>query len=100
MKVLMWPALHACLDLAYLVRLLSGFCKNPALIHKKLLKYVLQYISQTLDLCLKFDKETDTSNDVIGYTDSDFLVLKTNQKSTRGYFFILVRAAISHFSKL
>lgn len=66
----------------------------------KLVKHVLQYISETLDLCLKFDVGADTRDNVVGYTHSNFVGSITNRKSTKGYVFILARAAISHLSKL
>ena len=66
----------------------------------KLVKHILQYISETLDLNLIFDKEANTSDDVVRYIDSDFPRSKINQKSTRDYVFMLAKAAISHFSKL
>ena len=66
----------------------------------ELVKHVLQYVSGTLDLSLKFDGEADTLDNVVGYTDSDFAGLKIDQKSTKGYVFILAEAAISHTFKL
>lgn len=47
----------------------------------ELIKYVLRYISGTLNLGLKFDREADISDDVVGYTDSDFAGSKTDRKS-------------------
>lgn len=66
----------------------------------ELVKHVLQYISGTLNLSLKFDREADMPDNVIRYTDSDFARLKTNQKLIGGYVFMLIRADISHSSKL
>ncbi len=97
---LRWPAIHSRPDLAYSVGVLSRFCRNPGPTHVELVKHVLRYVSGTLELGLKFDGEADTSDDVIGYTDSDFAGSKPDQKSTRGYVFMLAGAAISHSSKL
>lgn len=47
-----------------------------------------------------FDGEADTSDDVIGYIDSDFARSKTDQKSTKSYLFILIKAEISHSFEL
>ncbi len=79
---------------------LSGFCSNPRPTHVEFVKHVLQYVSGTLELSLKSDREVDTPDDVNGYTDFDFAGSKPDQKSTGGYFFMLARAAISHSSKL
>ena len=99
-RALMWPAMHSRLDLAYSVGVLSRFCSNPRLIHVELVKRVLRYVSGTLHLGLTYDREADTPDDVIGYTDSDFAGSKPDQKSTGGYVFMLAGATISYSSKL
>ncbi len=78
----MWPAIHSRPDLAYSVGVLSRCCSNPGPTHVELVKHVLRYLSGTLELGLKFDAEADTSDDVIGYTDSDFAGSKPGRKST------------------
>ncbi len=69
---LMWPAIHSRPHLAYSVGVHRQFCSNPGPTHVELVKLVLRYVSETLELGLKFDGEADTPDDVIGYTDSDF----------------------------
>lgn len=96
----MWPAVYAYPDLAYSLRVLSSFCKNSGPIHVELIKHVLQYVSWTLDLGLTFDGEANTPNDVVRYTDSDFVESKIDWKSTGSYVFMHAGAAISHSSKL
>ena len=100
MEALIWPAIYACQDLFYSVGVRSWFCDNLGPVHMELVKYVLWYVFKTLDLDVKFDGEVDRADDVIRYTDSDFARSKTDRKLIGGYVFILVRAAISHFSKL
>ncbi len=97
---LMWPAIHSRPDLAYSVGVLSRFCSNPGPTHVELVKHVLRYVSGTLELGLKFDREANRPDDVIGYTDSDFAGSKPDRKSTEGYVFMLAGVAISHLSKL
>lgn len=92
--------MHSCPDLAYLVWVLSCFGSHPKPRHIELVKYVLRYVSETLDLGLTFDGKANIPDDMIGYTDSDFAGSKTNRKSIRGYVFMFVEAAISHSSKL
>lgn len=55
MGAFMRLAMHACLDLAYLVGVLSRFYNNPRPTHVELVKHVLRYISGTLDSGLKSD---------------------------------------------
>lgn len=100
MWALIWQAIHSRPDLAYSVRSLSCFCKNLEPAHFKSVKYVLQYVSGTLDLGLKFDGEADIPDNVVGYTDCNFAGSKLDQKLTGGYVFMLADAAISHSSKL
>ena len=52
-----WP------DLAYSVRVLSQFCRDPWLVHVKLVKNVLWYKSGTIDLGLNFEGRADTLDD-------------------------------------
>ena len=66
----------------------------------KLVKYVLQYIFGILDLGFKFDREANILDKMAGYIDSEFLRSKIDRKSTRGYIFMVVGAAINHLSKL
>lgn len=82
------------------MRVLSQIYNNSGLVNIKLVKYILQYIFKILDLDFKFDREIYTSDDIMRYINSYFARLKTNRKLTEGYVFILVRAAISHLSKL
>lgn len=82
------------------MRVFSYFCSNSRLLHIKFVKHILYYISKILYLGFTFDREADTLDDMIGYTDSDFAGSKLNRKSTRGYVFMLVGVAISHLSKL
>lgn len=53
-----------------------------------------------LDLDLKFDKKTDTSDNIIKYINFNFIKSKIDCKLTRRYIFILIRFVISHLSKL
>lgn len=39
----------------------------------KLVKHVLQYVFEILDLGLKLNKKADTLDEVVEYTDSDFV---------------------------
>lgn len=77
---LMWPAMQTRPDLAESVGVLSRFLSNHRPVHVELTKYVLRYISGTLELGQTFDGEADTPDDVIGYTDSDFAGSKPDRK--------------------
>lgn len=68
----MWPIMHFCPDLAYLVDILSHFCSKPRLIYIELVKYILQYVSRTLELGLTFNRKKNTLDNLIKYIGSDF----------------------------
>lgn len=65
----------------------------------KLLKYILQYISRTWDLGLKFDKKVDILDNMIGYVDFNIAKSKKNQKLIKGYVFMLAKTAMSYSSR-
>ncbi len=91
-----WPAIHLRPDLAYSVGVISRFCSNSGPTPIELVKHVLRYVSGTKEFRLKFDREADKPDDIIGYTESDFAGSKPDRKSTRGYNFMLAGTAISH----
>lgn len=69
-----------CLHLAYFIRVLSQFCNHRGQIYIELLKYVLPYMSGTFNLSLKFNGKADTPDDIIEYTDCNFVKSKTDKK--------------------
>ena len=92
--------MYATSDLAYSLGVLNRFCNYLRPVHVELVKHVLQHVSKTVDLGLKFDKETDIPNNIVRYVNSNFAWSKTDYKSTEDYIFMLLGAAISHLSKL
>lgn len=46
----------------------------------RLAKHFPRYIFETIELGPKFDRETDTTDDVIRYTDYDFTGSKIDRK--------------------
>jgi hypothetical protein len=61
-------------DLAYSVRVFSRYAHNPSQIHCTLIKRVLRYVVDTIDVGLTFSKQSD--DDLMEYSDSDFADLK------------------------
>jgi hypothetical protein len=81
------------------VGVLSRYAHNPSQIHCALIKRVLRYVAETLNVDLKFSKNVNNSDDLMGYSDSDFAELKDKRHSTDEYVFMLVDEAIFHSSK-
>ncbi len=78
---LMWSAVHTRLDLAYSVRVLSRYTHNLSSTHCVLIKRVLRYIAETINVDLTFDQSENS--DLTGYNDSDFVELKTKDIQRR-----------------
>ncbi len=94
---LMWPAVHTRLNISYSVRVLSRYCANPGPIHCNLVTQIFRYLAGTLELGMIF--KSDATDELVGYTDSDWAGLKDGRKSTGGYAFLLSRGLGSHQSK-
>jgi hypothetical protein len=56
---------------------------------------MLRYIADTINVDLTFNQ----SDDLIDYSDSDFVELKNKRHSTEDYVFMLADEAISHSFK-
>ncbi len=97
--------MHTRLDLAYSVRVLSRYAHNLSSIHCVLIKRMLKYIAETINVDLTFKRSNhhefndQLSDDLIDYSDSDFAGLKDKRHSTESYVFMLAEDAISHSSK-
>ncbi len=87
--------MHTRLDLAYSVRVLSRYAHNLSSIHCALIKRMFRYVAETINVDLTFNQ----SDDLIDYSDSDFVGLKDKRHSTKLYVFMLIDEAISHFFK-
>jgi hypothetical protein len=97
---LMWSAVHTRLDLAYSVKILSIYAHNVSSTHCALIKRMLRYVTETINVDLIFKRSNDQhSDDLIDYNDSDFVELKDKRHSTRKYLFMLVDETINHSLK-
>ncbi|KAM1556843.1 hypothetical protein PS2_040150 [Malus domestica] len=84
-------------DLMFVVSLISRYMERPTEVHMQAVKRVLRYIKGTTDLGILY-KEGGTE-EVIGYTDSDYAGDQDDRKSTSGYVFIISSGAVSWSSK-
>ena len=86
-----WP------DLSYPVGLLSQFMQTPRDIHLDCAKWVLRYVSGTMDYDILYKSATPIQ--LKGYTDADWAGYKADQRSTSGFVCSLGSGAISWSSK-
>jgi hypothetical protein len=92
---LMWSAVHTRFDLAYSVKMFSRYAHNLDFTHCALIKRVFRYIAGTINVDLTFNQ----SDDLIGYSDSDFVELIDKRHSTVEYIFMLDDEIITHSSE-
>jgi hypothetical protein len=68
----MYLMLSTWSDIAYTVSQLSYFFINPTEKYKVAVKYVLQYLKQTIDYSLVFDSNNQNKG-LMGYTDANWI---------------------------
>ncbi len=94
---LMWPAVHTRPDISYSVGVLSRYCANPGPIYCNLEMQIFRYLAGTLELGITF--KSNITDELIGYTDSDWAGLKDGRRSTGGYAFLFSGGPVSYQSK-
>ena len=77
----------------YAAGLVSRFMESPKDSHWKMAKQILRYVAETLNFGLLYTKSH--SNQLSGYTDSDFVGSLDDRKSTSGHVFHLGMNLIS-----
>jgi len=84
-------------DITQAVGVVSRFMADPGKEHWNVVKRIIRYIKWTSNVALCFEGSKLIVN---GYVDSDFAGDLDKRKSTTGYVFTLVGAAVSWLSKL
>jgi hypothetical protein len=74
---------HSRPDLSYAVGAVSIFMQEPHELHWKSAKRILRYIQGTITFGIHY--ATDSTLDLIGFTDFDWAGDNTDRKSTSGY---------------
>ena len=59
-------------DLAYVVSMVSRYMHNPGKKHWNAVKWIFRYLKGTSHVGLVFDKKMATTDNVVGYVDSDY----------------------------
>ncbi|CAL2257015.1 unnamed protein product [Prunus armeniaca] len=84
-------------DMMYVINLISRFMERPTELHLNAAKRVLRYLKGTVRFGLFYRK--GGKEELIGYTDSDYVGDQDDRKSTFGYVFMLSSGAVSWSSK-
>ena len=94
---LIWTVTITWSDLVYSMLILSYYLDNSNKEYLALLKTVFKYISETLNIKLTFIN--NAVNNLIEYTNVNFVRAIDDYKSTNNYMFMLVREYVSHQTK-
>ena len=84
-------------DLMFIVSLISRYMERPTESHLLAVKRALRYVKGTVSFGIFYKK--GGSEELIGYTDSDYAGDQDDRKSTSGYVFLMSSGAISWSSK-
>ena len=88
----MWPMTMTRPDIAFSLGRLSSYASDPARRHKQALKKLARYLRSYPNLRLMFRKG---GGKLIGYSDSNYAIDKTDRVSILGSIFFLYRSPIS-----
>jgi hypothetical protein len=80
-------------DMAFVTGVLSRYQKKSGICHWNEIKKALRYIQGTKGLMLTYERSD--SLEIVGYSDSDFVVCLDTDRSMSGYVFKLTGEAIS-----
>ena len=84
-------------DIAFAIGRLSQYLSDPSEGHFKLLKSLMRYLRSTTDLGLEFNAEG--MQQLVGYSDSDYAMDKTDRISILGNVFLIANCPVSWSSK-
>ena len=87
-------------DISQAVGVVSRYMHDPGKEHWQAVKWILRYILNTGDVGLKFEKDENLGQCVVGYVDSDYAGDLDRRRSTTGYVFTLAKAPVSWRSTL
>ncbi|MCO5599164.1 hypothetical protein L7F22_053264 [Adiantum nelumboides] len=88
----MYAIVATRLDISFAVVVVSRYMANPGKKHWDAMKHLLRYLKDTLNKCLHFG---NSEASIVGYKDTDYAGCLDRRKSTSGYVFLFVGAAVS-----
>ena len=89
----MYAVIHTHPDISFALDWLSQYLSDPAEHHGQALKGLLQYICSTANLRIMYGPSG--SQDLIGYSDSDYASDRQDQKSILGHVYMLGGESVS-----
>ena len=92
--MLMWASISTRPDISYATSLLARFTHANGPEHLTAVKHVFRYLSGTIDHGITYRK-SDTPEDPVMYTDSDYAGDRQDRRSISGYVSIFAEGAFS-----
>ncbi len=90
---IMWPSLGSRPDISYSAGFLGRANASPTTAHSTAQKRVLRYLNGTKDYGIFYN--TNSTEGLVGYSDSDYAGNTSDRKSTTGIVFTMLGGAIS-----
>ncbi|KAE8730408.1 BTB/POZ domain-containing protein NPY2 [Hibiscus syriacus] len=87
-------------DISQAVGVVSRYMHDPGNEHWEVVKWILRYILNTVDVGLVFQQDKQDGQCVVGYCDSDYAGDLDKRRSTTGYVFTFTKAPVSWKSTL
>ncbi|KAE8673094.1 hypothetical protein F3Y22_tig00111812pilonHSYRG00176 [Hibiscus syriacus] len=87
-------------DISQAVGVVSSYMHDPGERHWQVVKWILRYLQQTVDVGLVFEQDEALGQCMVGYADSDYAGDLDKRRSTTGYLFTLAKAPVSWKSTL
>ncbi len=94
---LMYAAIHTRPDISFALGRLSQYLSDPAEHHGHALKGLLRYVRSTINLGIMYGPSG--SQDLLGYSDSDYASDKLDRRSILGHVFLLGGGPVSWASR-
>ena len=100
---LMYAAIHTRPDISFILGRLSQYLSDPAKHHQRALKGLLRYVRSTIDYGIEFGTSGSTASSgspkVVGYSDSDYAMDKSDRRSILAYVYLFDGGPISWMSR-
>ncbi|XP_061336435.1 secreted RxLR effector protein 161-like [Gastrolobium bilobum] len=84
---LMYAMIGSRTDIAYGVSVVSRYMSKPSNKHWNIVKWLLRYLSGSIDCCIHYTAENSVDFDIAGYCDSDYAANLDKRRSLTGFIF-------------
>jgi len=86
---------HTRPDISFVVGYVSRFMETPTTKHMSAVKHILRYIAGTLNFGCCYSSDSDSGEQLVGYTDANLAGDVDDRKSTSGALFFFGKCPIT-----